>query len=98
METHGAPRVTSALNFLDPVACCEAFLAAGVMEVITLSSDSEEDGSDVEIIAQYSNFLSRADPLPQQGGKVCADAPNVNAPVVRLEHGLLQLHRNLPMA
>lgn len=55
--------------------------------MITLSSDSEEDGSDVEIIAQYSNFLSRADPLPQQDGNVCAGAPNVNAPVVRLQHG-----------
>lgn len=63
--------------------------------MITLSSDSEEDDSDVEIIAQYSNFLSRADPLPQQDGKVCVNAPNVNAPVVRLHHGLLQLYRNL---
>lgn len=65
------------------------------MEVITLSSESEQDDSDVEIIAQYSNFLSRADPLPQQDGKVCADAPNVNALVVRLERGLMQLYRNL---
>lgn len=54
------------------------------MEVILLSSDSEEDGSDVEIIAQYCNFLSRAQPLPQQGGEGCAGAPNLNAPTVRL--------------
>lgn len=98
MDTHGARRATSVLNFLDCVACCEDFLATGVMEVITLSSDSEEDDSDVEIIAQYSNFLSRADPLPQQVGEVCVDAPNVKAPVVRLQQGLLQRYRNLSMA
>lgn len=98
METHDARRVTSVLNFLDFVACCEDFLATGVMEVITLSSDSEEEDSDVEIIAQYSNFLSRADPLPQQGDKVCADAPSMKAPAVRLQHGLLQLDPNLEMA
>lgn len=62
------------------------------MEVIILSSDSEEDDSDVEIIAQYSNFLSRADPLPQQDGKVCAEAPSTNVPEVRLLHGLMQLY------
>eukprot|EP00066_Takifugu_rubripes_P005964 XP_003970417.1 PREDICTED: SUMO-interacting motif-containing protein 1 [Takifugu rubripes] len=55
------------------------------MEVITLSSESEEDDSDVEIIAQYSNFLSQTDPLPQQDGKVCADAPNVNALVQNID-------------
>lgn len=51
----------------------------GVMEVITLSSDSEEDGSDVEIIA-CSNFLSPTDPLPHQ--EVLPDAPNVKPPMV----------------
>lgn len=66
--------------------------------MITLSSDSEEDDSDVEIIAQYSNFLSRADPLPQQDDQVCADAPSVTAPVVRLQHRLMQLDRNLELA
>lgn len=58
------------------------------MEVITLSSDSEEDGSDVEIIAQYSNFLSRTDPLPHQDVQVLPDAPNVNAPMVSSQYNL----------
>lgn len=58
------------------------------MEVITLSSDSEEDGSDVEIIAQYSNLLSRTDPLPRQDVEVLADAPNVNAPMVNTQPNL----------
>lgn len=56
--------------------------------MIILSSDSEEDGSDVEmsccteIIAQYSNFLSRTEPLPRQDVEVRPDAANVNAPMV----------------
>lgn len=32
--------------------------------VIILSSDSEEDDSDVELISQHINSLSRTDPLP----------------------------------
>lgn len=55
----------------------------GVMEVITLSSESEEDDSDVEIVAQYSN-MSRADPLRHQ-----EDAPNVTAPGVILQQRLM---------
>lgn len=53
------------------------------MEVITLSSDSEEDGSDVEII---DHFLSRTDPLPLRRDVVVLsgrEPPSVNAPTVR---------------
>lgn len=51
------------------------------MEVITLSSDSEEDSSDVEFIDQYSNF-SRTDPLSDQDVEVLPGIPIVNAPKV----------------
>lgn len=52
------------------------------MEVIILSSDSEEDDSSLKIIAEYSNFLSRTDPLPYHNVEFLPDAPKVNAPVV----------------
>lgn len=52
------------------------------MEVITLSSGSEDDSSDVEFIAQYSNFLSRTDPLSHQDVEVLPDISIVNAPKV----------------
>lgn len=55
----------------------------GVMEVIILSSESEEDDSDVEIVAQYSD-MSRADPLPHQ-----EDATYVTAPGAILQQRLM---------
>lgn len=51
--------------------------------MITLSSESEEDDSDVEIVAQYSN-MSRAVPLIHQ-----EDAPNATAPGAILQQRLL---------
>lgn len=57
------------------------------MEVITLSSDSEEDSSDVEVIAQYSKFLGRTDLLSRHV-EVLPDAPEVNAPMVNPQPNL----------
>ncbi|XP_070769901.1 SUMO-interacting motif-containing protein 1 [Enoplosus armatus] len=48
--------------------------------VITLSSDSDVDDSDVEIVGSYSNIMTKADPLPLTAVRVDVDAVNVNVP------------------
>ncbi|XP_035524747.1 SUMO-interacting motif-containing protein 1 isoform X1 [Morone saxatilis] len=50
------------------------------MDVITLSSDSDKDDSDVEIVGSYSNIMIKADPLPLSAVRVDVDAVNVNVP------------------
>uniref|UniRef100_UPI0037E86989 uncharacterized protein simc1 isoform X2 n=1 Tax=Semicossyphus pulcher TaxID=241346 RepID=UPI0037E86989 len=49
-------------------------------DVITLSSESDEDDSDVEIVGSYSHFMTKADPLPLSAVRVDVDALNVNVP------------------
>lgn len=39
-------------------------------DVISLSSDSDEDDSDVEIIGHYSNLLTKTEPLPLSAVRV----------------------------
>ncbi|XP_054453046.1 SUMO-interacting motif-containing protein 1 isoform X2 [Anoplopoma fimbria] len=46
-------------------------------EVITLSSDSDPEDSDVEIIGSFSNAMSKSDPLPLTAVRVEVDAVNV---------------------
>lgn len=53
------------------------------MDVITLSSDSDEDDSDVEIVGSYSNVMTKADPLPPLTAvRVYVDAVDINVPTV----------------
>lgn len=53
------------------------------MDVITLSSDSDEEDSDVEIVGSYSNVMTKADPLPPLTAvRVYVDAVDVNVPTV----------------
>lgn len=47
-------------------------------DVITLSSDSEKDDSDVEIIGCYSNVMTKDDPLPLTAVRVHVDDINVS--------------------
>lgn len=47
------------------------------MDVITLSSDSEDD-SDVEITGSFINTMGRADILPLSAVRVDVDAVKVN--------------------
>lgn len=51
-------------------------------DVITLSSDSEKDDSDVEIVGSYSHVMTKDDPLPLTSVRVDVDAVNVNVPTV----------------
>ncbi|XP_070693562.1 uncharacterized protein simc1 [Pempheris klunzingeri] len=50
-------------------------------DVISLSSDSDKDDSDVEIVGCYTNILTRADPLPLTAVRIDVDAVNVNVPM-----------------
>ncbi|KAM9356745.1 SUMO-interacting motif-containing protein 1 [Symphorus nematophorus] len=49
-------------------------------DVITLSSDSDKDDSDVEIVGSYSNIMTKTDPLPLTAVRVQVDALKVNGP------------------
>ena len=52
------------------------------MDVITLSSDSEDSGSDVEITGSFINASGRADILPLSTVRVEVDAVKVSVPGV----------------
>lgn len=60
-------------------------------DVITLSSDSDEDESDVEVVGSYSNIMTKPDPLPLTAVRVYVDAVNVNVPTVSLQITTLPL-------
>lgn len=49
-------------------------------DVICLSSDSDKDDSDVEIVGSYCNLMTKGDPLPLTAVRVDVDAVNVNVP------------------
>ncbi|XP_060903879.1 uncharacterized protein simc1 [Labrus mixtus] len=49
-------------------------------DVIVLSSDNDEEDSDVEIVGSYSHFMSRGDPLPLTAVRVDVESLNVNVP------------------
>lgn len=42
----------------------------GMDDVISLSSDSDEDDSDVEFIGHYRNLVTNTDPLPLSAVKI----------------------------
>ncbi|CAJ1058585.1 uncharacterized protein simc1 isoform X1 [Xyrichtys novacula] len=50
-------------------------------DVIVLSSGSDEEDSDVQIVGSYSHFMTTADPLPLSQVRVDVDALNVNVPM-----------------
>ncbi|XP_059201554.1 uncharacterized protein simc1 isoform X2 [Centropristis striata] len=54
-------------------------------DVITLSSDSDKDDSDVEIIGSYTNGLSRAEPLPLSAVRIDVDSISVNVPTLFID-------------
>lgn len=60
-------------------------------DVITLSSDSDEDESDVEIIGSYSNITTKPDPQPLTAVRVYVDAVDVKVPTVSLQISTLPL-------
>lgn len=67
--------------------------------VITLSSDSENDDSDVEIVGSYSNIMTKTELLPLTAVRVDVGAvTNVNVPTVSWEsiHRLCTNHCLLP--
>lgn len=47
-------------------------------DVIVLSSDNDEDDSDVEVIGSYSHFMTNAEPLPLSAVRVHVDDVGVN--------------------
>ncbi len=52
--------------------------------VITLSSDSDKDDSDVEIVGSFSNIMTKTDLLPLTALRVDVGAvTSVNVPRVR---------------
>lgn len=50
--------------------------------VITLSSDSDKEDSDVEIVGCYSNVTTKAEVLPLTAVRVDVSALKVNVPTV----------------
>lgn len=60
-------------------------------DVITLSSDSDEDQSGVEVVGSCSNIMTKPDPLPLTAVRVYVDAVNVNVPTVSLQITTLPL-------
>ncbi|XP_074531001.1 uncharacterized protein simc1 [Halichoeres trimaculatus] len=49
-------------------------------DVIVLSSDNDEEDSDVEIVGSYRDFRTKADPPPLSEVRVDVDALNINVP------------------
>lgn len=54
-------------------------------DVITLSSDSDEDESDVEIIGSYRNVLTKPEPQPLTDVRIYVDAVDIKVPTVSLQ-------------